>query len=276
MCDDFAAGYSFRVFHLIKIYPRRLVFQLDTQRFSAQCVEAAQLQASHICQDHTIHLAAGARTSLELGLTGTAIGDQELKLIITDPTGNALVKDLVLGVRASSPPETASRLVPLEPGAEVTLDASEFAEMIAHTGSLSLAVGPIARLDVPQLLLSLDRYPYGCAEQVSSRAFPLLYLNEVAQLLGLGTDEALGQRIRDAIKNILSKQTSAGSFGLWGPLSSTDLWLDSYVTEFLLRARAEGYDVPDTARTMSLDNLGNQLAYASDFSSSGESIAYAL
>ena len=70
---------------------------------------------------------------------------------------------------------------------------------------------------MPELLLQLDRYPYGCAEQVSSRALPLLYLNEVAQMIGLGTDDALDQRIKDAIANLLAKQTSSGGFGLWGP-----------------------------------------------------------
>ena len=43
----------------------------------------------------------------------------------------------------------------------------------------------------PGLLLKLDRYPYGCAEQVTSRAMPLLYLNEVAEMLELGTDDEL-------------------------------------------------------------------------------------
>src|SRR5690606_2765294 len=133
-----------------------------------------------------------------------------------------------------------------------------------------------ARLDVPELLLSLDRYPYGCAEQVSSRALPLLYLNEVAEVMGLGTDDALAQRIRDAIADLLSKQNSAGGFGLWGPFSGSEFWLDAYVTEFLIRARNEGYTVPDQAMTRALDNLGNQVSYAADFSSGGEAIAYAL
>jgi uncharacterized protein YfaS (alpha-2-macroglobulin family) len=139
-----------------------------------------------------------------------------------------------------------------------------------------LALGPIARLDVPQLLMQLDRYPYGCAEQVSSRALPLLYLNEVAQMIGLGDDAALDQRIKDAITNLLAKQTSSGGFGLWGPFSTTDLWLDSYVTEFLLRAKNEGYAIPEQALSMALDNLGNQVAYATDFTNGGEDVAYAL
>lgn len=226
--------------------------------------------------DTSVELAAGGRTALSLGLTGTAIGDQQLTLIVTGPDGNALVKQLTLGVRAASGPRTTSTLIPIEPGATITLDESYFADLVPHSAALTLAVSPIARLDVPGLLLQLDRYPYGCAEQVSSRVFPLLYLNEVAEMIGLGTDDAIDQRIRDAIANLLAKQNSNGGFGLWGPFSGSDLWLDSYVTEFLLRARSEGHEVPEQAMTVALDNLANQVSFATDFTSGGEDLAYAL
>src|SRR5690606_15114839 len=164
----------------------------------------------------------------------------------------------------------------LAPGETATLDRGYFDGFLPHSASLTLAVGPIARLDVPGLLLQLDRYPYGCAEQVTSRVFPLLYLNEVAGMIGLGSDQELDGRIRDAIANLLSKQSSSGGFGLWGPFSGGDLWLDSYVTEFLLRARQEGYEVPELALERALDNLANQVAYAPDFTAGGEDVAYAL
>jgi uncharacterized protein YfaS (alpha-2-macroglobulin family) len=224
----------------------------------------------------TVELEAGGRTALNLALTGETIGDHELTVTVTDPNGNTQVKRLTLGVRAASAPQTTSEVIPLAAGETVTLDAGLYADMVPHTGSTTLAIGPIARLDVPGILLALDRYPYGCAEQTTSRALPLLYLNEVAQMVGMGNDDAIGQRIRDALQSILSKQTSGGGFGLWGPYSTTDLWLDSYVTEFLLRAKAEGFDVPELALTRALDNLSAQVAYASDFSNGGEDVAYAL
>ena len=168
----------------------------------------------------TVSLGRGARAALELPLTGTALGDNELRLLVTGPGGTVLAKELVLGVRAPSVPQTASETLPLAPGESVTLDGGRFAGMLPHTGALTLAVGPVARLDVPGLLLALDRYPYGCAEQVASRAFPLLYLNEVAEMIGMGTDDAIDQRIRDAIADLLAKQHSGGGFGLWGPFSA--------------------------------------------------------
>ncbi|MEO8756610.1 MAG: alpha-2-macroglobulin family protein [Devosia sp.] len=227
-------------------------------------------------KETSIDLAAGARTALNLSLTGAGLGDQHLKLILTQPDGVTQVKELTLGVRASSAPMTVSQLIPIEPGKTIVLDKERFASLIAHTANLTLAVGPIARLDVPQLLTELDRYPYGCAEQLASRAMPLLYLNDVATSIGLGTDEALSQRIKDAIADLLTHQTSTGGFGLWGPYDSTDLWLDSYVTDFLQRAKAQGYAVPDQAMSNALDNLGNQMSAATDFDKGGEDLAYAL
>ncbi len=226
----------------------------------------------------TVELAEGGRTALNLGLTGTAIGDNTLRLIVTQPDGVAMVKELTLGVRAAATEQTVSTRLAIGPGETVSLDSDRFAGLVPHTGALTLAIGPIARLDVPGLLYHLDRYPYGCAEQVASRAMPLLYLNAVATGIGMGTDSAIDQRLRDAVADLLSKQTSVGSFGLWGTYSWTDLWLDSFVTEFLLRARDEGHGhaVPDQALTMALDNLSNQVSYAADFERGGEDIAYAL
>jgi uncharacterized protein YfaS (alpha-2-macroglobulin family) len=223
-----------------------------------------------------VDLGEGERSAFDLSLNGMRIGDWPLQLTITRPDGTTQVKDLLLGVRPASAPITTSRLVPIKRAGSVTIDGSYFKDLMADTGSMTLAIGPIARLDVPGLLLSLDRYPYGCAEQTSSRALPLLYLNDVARMIGVAEDGKLNQTVIDAIASVLAKQTSGGGFGLWGPFDGGDFWLDSFVTDFLLRAKASGYTVPEQALSMALDNLANQLSYASDFDNGGEDVAYAL
>src|SRR5690606_17118517 len=110
----------------------------------------------------------------------------------------------------------------------------------------------------------------------TSRALPLLYLNDIAASVGIGADEGLVRRIENAIASLLAKQAASGAFGLWGPYTGGDLWLDAYVTDFLTRAVSAGYTVPALALTLALDNLANSIAYASDFSNGGEGIAYAL
>ena len=223
-----------------------------------------------------VSLDEGGRAALDVFLTGERVGDHELRLLLTDPAGNALVKTLELGVRPTSAATTSTVTMPIEVGEAIEIGDGYLAGLLPGTGVVTLAVGPLSRLNVPELLLSLDRYPYGCAEQTTSRALPLLYLNDVAELVGLGSDGAVDDRVRNAIASLLSKQTYSGGFGLWGPFSYTELWLDSYVTDFLLRAKDAGYEVPQRALDMALDNLGNQVSYAADFDNGGEDVAYAL
>jgi len=85
----------------------------------------------------------------------------------------------------------------------------------------------------------------------------------------------IDRRINQAIERILTRQSSNGAFGLW-VADYGDFWLDSYVGDFLSRARAEGYAVPDQAFAMAMDNLRNQVNYAADFDQGGQDIAYAL
>jgi len=123
--------------------------------------------------------------------------------------------------------------------------------------------------------MSLDRYPYGCAEQTTSRALPLLYLSELNASAGLPDDGEVKKRVQEAIYKVLSYQSSSGSFGLWGP-GSGDFWLDDYVTDFLTRAREQKYDVPEQALVAALSNLENQLGFDNNVTDRGNEMAYAL
>ena len=67
------------------------------------------------------------------------------------------------------------------PAASLTVSRDLVADILPGTGAVSVSVSPLAALDVPGLLQALDRYPYGCSEQVVSRALPLLYVNKLAR-----------------------------------------------------------------------------------------------
>ena len=120
---------------------------------------------------------------------------------------------------------------PRPDGSSLRIDRELLAESVLPGAYVSVGVSPSAAFDVPSLLLALDRYPYGCAEQTTSRALPLLYVSELAVGAGMQDDPELRGRIQDAIYRVLNYQSSSGSFGLWAP-GSGDLWLDSYVTGF--------------------------------------------
>ncbi|WP_313197710.1 alpha-2-macroglobulin family protein [Rhizobium sp.] len=224
-----------------------------------------------------VELTAGGKTSITLPLVGIEPGDGTVSIKLANSAGLSVDQVLHIPVRPAAMPVTERRLVELKPGASVTVDGNLLADSVLQGASVSVNVSRSNAFDIPALLMSLDRYPYGCAEQTTSRALPLLYLSEMAVQNGLADDAEVKKRVQDAIYRVLSFQASAGSFGLWGPDGAgNDLWLDAYVSDFLSRAREQGYDVPEQPLVQSLENLQNTLAYTTNVRDQGNQIAYAL
>ncbi len=222
-----------------------------------------------------VTLAEQAKAVFSVPVTAGEIGDHSLRVALTTPDGRQLIKTLVLPVRANDPEVSRTQRLALAAGDSFTLDANVLAGLRAGSGQVLITAGPLGKMDVPGLLQTLDRYPYGCTEQVTSRAMPLLYLSEVAEAMGLGARARIQTRVDQAIERVLTRQASNGAFGLWRA-ESGDFWLDAYVSDFLSRARAEGYEVPDLAFRLSMENLRNRVNYAPDFDNGGEDLAYAV
>ncbi|MCT4607791.1 MAG: alpha-2-macroglobulin family protein [Pelagimonas sp.] len=222
-----------------------------------------------------ITLGEGEKQVLTLPLTANDIGDHDITVTLTTPDGQTLTKNLKLGVRSNDPLIGDTRRLSLAPGQTFTLDDNVFAGLRPQQASALISAGPLARFDAPGLLSQLDRYPYGCTEQVTSQALPLLYLSALTEPLGLGNKARTDLRINQSITKVLARQADNGSFGLWNAYSG-DTWISAYVTDFLSRARAAGYSVPEHAFAAALDNLRNRISYAADFDQGGEAIAYAL
>ncbi|RWX19630.1 hypothetical protein EHI42_03770 [Rhizobium hidalgonense] len=235
--------------------------------------DAVGIEAASAAQ--TIRLEAGAQSELTLSLIGKQPGAGSVSINLSDASGLSLDQTVDVPVRPASLPITERRVLALKPGAKLTVDKNLLADSVLPGASISVNVTRSAAFDIPALLMTLDRYPFGCAEQTTSRALPLLYLAEVAKQAGIANDDDVHKRVQDAIYRVLSYQASAGSFGLWGP-DSGDVWLDSYVTDFLTRAREMKYDVPERAFVQALENLQNTLSYTTDIKGQGDQIAYAV
>lgn len=222
-----------------------------------------------------LDLADKGKATVEVPLTADTVGLHQIMVNLTTPDGKQLTKTLTLPVQVNDPEIARISRFDLAAGDTFTFDQNVFAGLVPGSGSATMAVGPIARLNAPGLLAALDRYPYGCTEQVASRALPLIYFDQVAQAMALPGADNIRTRIEQAVAEVLQNQTAEGAFGLWGP-SSGDFWLDAYVTDFLSRAQAQGFAVPDRAFRTALDNLRNQVNYQPDFDTGGEALAYAL
>jgi len=100
---------------------------------------------------------------------------------------------------------------------------------------------------VPQVLADLSHYPYGCLEQTTSIAFPLLYAKEMADIWGVTDEYVAGdkERIQAAVDRAFEHERSDGQFGLWSGSDPADKWLSAYAMDFLTEAQAQGYRVSD-------------------------------
>ncbi|MEM8662855.1 MAG: alpha-2-macroglobulin family protein, partial [Pseudomonadota bacterium] len=205
----------------------------------------------------TVRLERDERDSIELPIAATGIGVANITARLDGPDGLSLTKDYRIAIRPAAPKASERRLFALLPGEFVDLP-DPIALGYDDDAILSVSVGA-SSVDTAGLIQMLDRFPYGCAEQTVSRALPLLYLNDVAESVGLEGDAAVPARIEKAIRRVLSYQSGSGGFGLWSP--GTDLWLTAYVMDFLSRAREAGYEVPDNAFESGLDRLQSVLSY---------------
>ncbi len=223
-----------------------------------------------------LDLTEKGKAEVSVDLTAPAAeGTATVRVALTTPDGRQLLKTLTIPIEANDPGIARQSRFDLAAGASLRLDENVFAGLLPGSGRATLAAGPLARFDAPGLLASLDAYPYGCTEQLASKAMPLLYFDQVAAAMGAAGGSDVRKRVDEMISEILLNQSPNGAFGLWSP-DAGDLWLDAYVTDFLSRAKAQGHAVPDTAFRNALDNLRNQVNYAPDFDEGGGPYAYAL
>ena len=224
----------------------------------------------------TLTLAARQRSSMALALDAGGTGTAQLDVDISGPNGLTLARHYALDVKAATQILARRSIRTLAKGESLTLTSDMFSDLVQGTGSVSLSVSLSTALDAATILKALDRYPYGCSEQVTSRAMPLLYVNDLAVGAHLAMDNAVDQRIKDAIDRLLARQGSNGSFGLWSA-GGDDAWLDAYVTDFLTRAREKGFAVPDVLFKSALDRIRNSVVNANEpEKDGGRDLAYGL
>ncbi len=207
----------------------------------------------------TIPLKAKGRGEFVVPVAAAGLGRSSIAVRLTGQ-GIDASQNLVLDVQPPTTEVYRRSVKPLAPGASLAFGSELLGDYLPGTGSVSVSVAPWSALDVPALLRALDRYPYGCTEQVVSRALPLLYVDKLASEERLELDMKAADRIRGAIDRVLTRQDSNGSFGLWGATGGDHVWLDAYVADFLTRARERGFTVAPRAFDLTLDRLRNHVA----------------
>ncbi|WP_425929048.1 alpha-2-macroglobulin family protein [Pseudomonas sp. NyZ201] len=179
-------------------------------------------------------------------------------LVLPGETDTGFSRDWTLGIRPAYPAQLKHYRVALNGGEPWTLPEQDLAtfEPAGLEGTLALSSRP--PLNLAEQIRALKAYPYGCAEQTTSGLYPSLYA-DAATLKRLGiTGEPADERKRKieiGIEHLLGMQRYNGSFGLWSSDGEEEYWLTAYVTDFLLRARDQGFAVPPEALKKASERL---------------------
>lgn len=200
-------------------------------------------------------MAQGQEARRPQSLKAERMGVANLTLKVSGPGGYSLERDFVISVRPASPFVTERKLAWLKPKTSTTVSAATATGYWPETAEVGLSISAAPEFDIVGLLASLDRYPYGCAEQTTSRGLPLLYANTLAKSLGLEDDAGIALKVQQSIYRLINQQSGGGGFGLWGSYGTPQVWLSAYVTDYLTRAKDAGYHVPDAGYQRALDFL---------------------
>lgn len=169
----------------------------------------------------------------------------------------AFAREWRIGVRSAWPAQQKHLRSVLQ-GDSWQLPAGTLAAFEPAGREALLSVSSRPPLNLAEQIQALKAYPYGCLEQTTSGLYPSLYA-DAATLKKLGLEgepeEQRRNSIEIGIERLLGMQRYNGSFGLWGSDSDEEFWLTAYVTDFLLRAREQGFAVPPEALEKASERL---------------------
>lgn len=122
----------------------------------------------------------------------------------------------------------------------------------------------LSRLPIIEYFSTFDfllNYPHGCTEQTISKAFPLLYYPELANLTNIGSNknEVIDSKrmVISVIDRLNMLQLYSGGWGLWEESYTEHWWSTVYATHFLIAAKQAGYNVNNKVIDQSIAYIKN-------------------
>ncbi|MBN9524848.1 MAG: alpha-2-macroglobulin family protein [Alphaproteobacteria bacterium] len=204
----------------------------------------------------TVTLARDARKVDTLPLKALGAGIGRVAMTVSGPDGWSVTREWKIAVRSPYYPLTVEQVAAQKPGERWAFDP-KLLDAFEDGASVSIGYSPLRGIDVAGIMQSLDRYPYGCSEQLTSKAMPLLSFSDPALLnLAAATGDAeVKNRVQQTIDKLLERQDEAGNIGLWRLGDEAPTYVQVYVADFLDLAKRRGFVVPDFALARAMDQV---------------------
>jgi uncharacterized protein YfaS (alpha-2-macroglobulin family) len=239
----------------------------EAQTFTISLSAAAPIEIA--AQRQTLTLEPRQKTTLRAPITAVGFdGAGRINATLENEKLGRIERAWNLGVRPAYPAATQQKQLVLKPGESLTASVSDLRSAIPATLQASVEISSTVNLQVAAQLRELLAYPYGCLEQTTSRAHPLLHAsldNQARFGLNPISEEERLKRMQAGVDRVARFQKANGGFGLWDQDSEEDHWLTAYATDFLLDAQTQGLDVPASVLDKALQRLGYYLNSSGTF-----------
>lgn len=171
--------------------------------------------------------------------SGNKTGEEKVRIKASSGS-QKFTEDINIGIRNPNPSILIQdkKIIEAKGSADLSISIDEIGEYDWATLELSRMPSISLNKNIDFLL----HYPHQCTEQITSQAFPLLYIEELIQI-----DESeknqMHEKINNAIKLLGTRQLRDGGFVDWPSNNYSSEWTSTYVGHFLLEAKNKGFDV---------------------------------
>jgi alpha-2-macroglobulin len=208
----------------------------------------------------TVDIKPGAPVEVRFDAEAKSIGDARIRMRVMMGRENDAFED-VIPVRVLVSPETVAAYGEANPRAEEKIELPQ--NVVPGFGGLRVDLSSTAMVGLAEGARYLMEYPYGCAEQRSSRSLGLMLAADLGEAFTLpGIDAAKAKATVQTNLNELERfQCGDGGFAFWaGDCDATSPYLTSYVLHVYQRAKKLGYQVDDAMLTRGGNFLETKLA----------------
>jgi alpha-2-macroglobulin len=212
--------------------------------------------------DRSAKIAVEGKSTLSFPLTAKEGYSTANVRVRVEGNGFKVDRRYDLPVRPAWPGVLRARTQVLDQLAAISLGADFADGLMPGSVNARMTVSAIPPIPFASALQGALDYPYGCAEQTTSKGYAALELDPAtSKMLGATALDAEKRRARmeGAFGRLASMQVSSGHFSMWGDDSYISPNLTPYIVEFLLDAREGGFQVPDAVLQKALQRLNEDL-----------------
>jgi alpha-2-macroglobulin len=206
-------------------------------------IESLDPNVLDIKGSQTIDAKPNAPVEVRFDGEAKAIGDARIRMRVQMGRENDAFEE-VIPVRVMVTPETFAAYGEAKPHAEEKLEIPK--DVVPNFGSLRIDLASTQLVGLGEGAQYLIEYPYGCAEQRSSRALGLMLAGDLGAAFNLsGIDAPKAKSLaQETLADLGRFQCGDGGFAFWaGDCSMSSPYLTSYVLHVLQRGQKLGYRV---------------------------------